>query len=322
MWMLVHLMLLSRILSVDVPIDDKEEEFQNYHLSCNTKGTGTHPRKEPCNLPWASVDCSRRYMAEDEKTKNRTYVFLLGYPFTGTSAIHFVLANNDLVSTLSHPGILGGEKEGWRLPIELKGKTYPNGFVSVNDHHWRTELEIPWPELMEVYHSHWNLSRNILLECSPPEIMHPQELLDRFSPLGKVRFILLLRSPCNIGDTAKKENPSYWSARALKYQNRIATLYERRLFVLRFEDACTIPIQVHAALDEWVPGLSFKSFDLEPHLVSLRKKALSLKAYCDQIALPQWPSVLSVELNETASSVEEMQTSIKEFGYSASITKT
>jgi hypothetical protein len=57
-------------------------------------------------------------------------------------------------------------------------------------------IKIPWASLAKMYHQKWNLSRPILLENSPPEIFHADSLFKKFSKTGAVRFVLLVRSPC------------------------------------------------------------------------------------------------------------------------------
>ena len=172
----------------------------------------------------------------------RTYLFLLGYPQTGTSSSQFWLATAPGVSVLN--GDLGANtwEEGWHvdglkerfdLAERWQGHTGDDACPSRRLEGLRP---IPWARLAKTcrgrarkaflderqevciprrasrrarasssvehirrrrYHSHWNLSKPVLLENSPPEILHARDLDRVFSPTGDVRFLVLARSPRN-----------------------------------------------------------------------------------------------------------------------------
>ena len=149
----------------------------------------------------STVACPRSFPGA-----NRTYLFLLGYPRTGTSAAHFLLATSPSVSTLAPSGILSNRKEGWEM------KMFPGALQALQDklvsfkqlttkssiNRWTIPADrIPWSKFDEDWHHRWNLSRPVLLENSPPEIRFPERLLQQYNDKGDVRFIILARSPCN-----------------------------------------------------------------------------------------------------------------------------
>ena len=189
------------------------------------------------------------------------FLFLLGWPSSGTSALHFLLATSISVATLRHPGLLGPSKEGWHVSHVKEALSGQRGDASAL---------IPWQTLFDVYHSDWNLSRPILLENSPPEIQHAADLNATFSPGGKVRFLLLVRSACSKGDMwdsyANKykylASPLRLPANALRLYSRMGAHsrsiiddFKEDVFVLRYEDLCLRWNETLQQITAWEPRL-------------------------------------------------------------------
>ena len=103
----------------------------------------------------------------------------MGWPYSGTSGTHFLLASSPNVSTLAPRDVMGPAKEGWE---QLRFK---QRFSRAQ--RWDASTALPWDEIRSGYLARWNLSRPLLLENSPPEILHAQELHDTFAPHGKAR---------------------------------------------------------------------------------------------------------------------------------------
>ena len=124
---------------------------------------------------------------EKEDTQLTRYLFLLGFPFTGTSAVHFLLGTSANVSTLGNPKTLGPTKEGWHIAgtkEEYEDRWDPSGPRPKRGKSISWDA-FPWSRIGEVYHSHWNLSRPLLVESSPPEIIHADRVnatMPRFRP--------------------------------------------------------------------------------------------------------------------------------------------
>ena len=189
------------------------------------------------------------------------YLFLLGWPFSGTSALHFLLATSNSVATVNRPGVLGPAKEGWAVSHVRAALTLGQ--------RWNTSTPIPWQTLFDVYHSAWNLSRPILLENSPPEIIRAAELNATFSPGGKVRFLLLVRSACSKGDMWDSyanikylASPLRLPANALRLYSRMGAHsrsiiddFKEDVFVLRYEDLCLRWNETLQQITAWEPRL-------------------------------------------------------------------
>ena len=131
----------------------------------------------------AMVDCHPPLAAPD----SAAYLFILGYANAGTSALHFILATSDSVSTVADPFQLGSHKEGWAIQAfhgKDRGKLISYKKLTDERHidRWTMEADrVPWQQLDDAYHASWSLTKPVLLENSPPEIQFPERLISQFS---------------------------------------------------------------------------------------------------------------------------------------------
>lgn len=231
-----------------------------------------------CSIDAATLPpVGQNYLHDGKPTR---YLFLLGQPYSGTSAVHFLLATSLAVSTLGPPGKMGPAKEGWLLSGVKNMLKF--------DQRWNRSFPgIPWQRLHNSYHSRWNLSRPILLENSPPEINHAAELNATFSPGGKVRFLLLVRSACSKG--------TMWSTYEQRFNvlgpkgistgeiysdifntsRSIVDAFGKDVFVLRFEDICLRWPETLGRLAAWEPQLGDIDISQVPFLDSPNKNLRS-----------------------------------------------
>lgn len=104
-----------------------------------------------------------------------SYLFVLCPPYSGSTLLWKLLSTSKSVSSL--PG------EGQFLP-ELESL--------MRDKQWDPEQKRPWPEIRRVWESYWDMSKPVLLEKSPPNIIRARELVVHFHP---ARFIVMVRNP-------------------------------------------------------------------------------------------------------------------------------
>lgn len=212
------------------------------------------------------------------------YLFLLGWPFSGTSALHFLLATSISVATLGNPGLLGPSKEGWHV------SGVKTAFAGQR---FNASAPIPWQTLFDVYHSAWNLSRPILLENSPPEIIRATDLNATFSPGGKVRFLLLVRSACSKGDMWSSYSriltgsalpaDELYSSMGTGFRS-IIDAFKEDVFVLRYEDLCLRWDETLLQITAWEPRLGDMAISRVPGGASHRQlhehAQVSILKYC------------------------------------------
>lgn len=249
------------------------------------------------------------------------FLFVLGFPFTGTTAVH------DLIGQLSTVSMLGNAKlgspsksEGWRQNGWAKQKS---------DAKWgNPDAFFDWGKLRSYYMSLWNQSQPLLLEKSPPETIRADALHSTFSALGKVRFIVVAHSMCahdgKIGTlgcdhptdakslSAESRQPGFgpigseikgdsfgecWSARGDELVG-IAERYGDDAFLIRYEDLCFSWTEVISALAKWEPLLSDlakpqanEAAQVDLHVASKTKHPhghMSIRDYCQTEAVPKW----------------------------------
>lgn len=266
--------------------------FNHTALRCNCS---IDAKKLP---PFKQLPFKQGYRVQDLNThyEPSRYLFLLGWPYSGTSAVHFLLATSLSVSTLGPPGVLGPDKEGW-------AKSHLKNSLTARQR-WNVSQPLPWQQLRTVYHSHWNLSRPILLENSPPEILHAAELNATFSPTGKVRFLLLVRSACSSGSMQStyavyskithSRSHDLYSAMG-KVSRSVIDAFGEDVFVLRYEDLCLRWNETLLRITAWEPRLGdidisrVPSAASHPKMIAHGHEQTSILKYCDA-ARSAWQS--------------------------------
>ncbi len=109
-----------------------------------------------------------------EEAENK-FLFILSPPFSGTTLLWNILGSSPNVS--SHPNegqFLDGARQ------EMRGNQ------------WDSEKEIDWDRVEDVWRRHWDPSKAVLLEKSPPNLLRASELGGRFDP---AYFIVMMRNP-------------------------------------------------------------------------------------------------------------------------------
>lgn len=270
-------------------------------VSCADEFVGGHACTVDCCSQNDEADSSSN-SSSAAAADQQTVLFLLGFPWTGTSALHFLLATGSGVATLGKSGELGPSKEGWAKTMH-HGNELKHAFAGGN-FQLPAEGIIPWTKLVKQYHALWGTHKKpILLENSPPEIMHARKLKEVFEKdrPERVKFLVLARQPCN---TKTVENPgpdrgnNFFARLALVQQ--IVKEFGKDVFLLRYEDLCVRPEESVAAIEKWLPKIGklnvnarsktkhkkrgHRSLKLHDHAASL-----TVPEYCKRVAVPSWP---------------------------------
>ena len=272
----------------------------------NGRQTLTSPENCTCVIDTTTVpELIARPVAAKASGVPTSFLFLLGYPHTGTSALHFLLATSGSVSTIADPALLASNKEGMaHLPGGRPADRWTRSF-------WSPE----YAELVErIYLSHWNRSK-ILLENSPPEIYLHRQLNSSFSKYGKVRFILLVHGVCGMRPNRYAVQLSRWNmsarcfhgpchefsdewksyisaswALALHTYLGIIADYGQDVFVVRYEDLCLRLSHVLRDLAAWEPRLADINVSRVPKAgrnTSEHHVPSTISSYCES-AVQHW----------------------------------
>ena len=91
------------------------------------------------------------------------------------------------------------------LPAE--GQFLPEVRAVMRDEPWDAEPPLPWPEIKEVWDRHWDHTKPVLVEKSPPNLIRVDEIRLHFAP---VRFVVMVRDPYAHTEGLMRRNG--WSA--------------------------------------------------------------------------------------------------------------
>jgi hypothetical protein len=298
---------------------------------CTDEFVGGHA----CTVDCCSLDDETHVSnSSSAATDQQTMLFLLGFPFTGTSALHFLVATGHGVGTLGDPNLLGPHKEGWSQ-VKYEGVPLKDAFekgtnFDIPDHY------IPWTKLVKEYHKLWGSQKPILLESSPPEIMHVHKLKEMFGKdhPERVKFLVLAKQPCNTKLTPWGKKNVFARLALMK---QIVKEFRKDVFLLRYEDLCVRPETSAAALERWLPKMGKLNVNARstPNKQPPQKDPAhdhdgtrTIPEYCEQIAVPSWPVQSNIDVTKAdgmpgrylgGSSINDL---MNFFGYTPSFNET
>jgi hypothetical protein len=147
--------------------------------------------------------------------------------------------------------------------LPLEGQFLPELKGVMREKPWDTSHQLPWPLIKEAWESHWDKSKPILLEKSPPNIIRTREILTHFQP---VKFVLMVRNPYAQTEGLMRRNN--WTAKraanfsmmCLRTQlDNSRTLDD--VLVLTYESLAQNPASACEKLIAFIPGLN----DIDPN---------------------------------------------------------
>jgi hypothetical protein len=303
MWLRLLIVLILRLSNLDQH-DVVAAEINEFKCEINKGSLGVTPH--------------RHRWRNSATNASHTWVMLLGVAYSGTSAAHFLLENNNPnVSVLKHSGILNSQKEGWTMIMsnesrvkELRGKSLKSVAAGNrwNPKKLQIQLGNPWSDVVRTYMQKWNLSQKYLLENSPPEILYYREIIKEFRAMQKkgnemrMAVVLLTRNPCN----SKDPNFSAWMYHYFAILKDIEA-HGGDVFLLRYEDICGTARQkkqLNIDLEKFLPDFGQLDFDAIPspghrHTNSTQRALAdtithahlykSVSAYCKSHFFPEIP---------------------------------
>lgn len=103
------------------------------------------------------------------------YLFVLCPPYSGSTLLWKLLSTSNSVSA---------------LPAE--GQFLPEVAQLMRDKPWQAEHKLPWPQIKTEWEKHWDSSKPVLLEKSPPNLIRAPEIAQHFQP---AKFVVMVRNP-------------------------------------------------------------------------------------------------------------------------------
>ncbi len=204
------------------------------------------------------------------KIPQNKYLFILSLPNSGSTLLSKILTTSKNVSANNTQGTC----EGQTLPTVRK-------LMFDHDERWNEQLTLDWAYIQAEWRKYWDVTRPVLLEKSPPNLIRAKSIITHFQPSY---FIILIRNPYAICDgfLNRKKNP--WEAEVaakfvihqLKLQRKNAEQLSNRL-ILSYEFLTTKPTEFKCQLLEFLPEISDIQTDITFNVHNKIGKAMTLQ---------------------------------------------
>lgn len=138
----------------------------------------------------------------------KKYVFIGGLHRSGTSAITNILGTSNLVSILTDTNVPENEGQHIQSVYNCAGKHGgPGKFGFDINYHYTEKSKLLTKEnnskIINEWSKYWNLNKPILIEKSPPNIIHTRYLQEL---VNDSYFIIIIRHPIAVSLATKKWN--------------------------------------------------------------------------------------------------------------------
>ena len=180
------------------------------------------------------------------KRKNNTFLFILSPPFSGSTLLNQILSTSSNISCNNNIVL----REGQHLPIAHK--------IMFHNDRWNVHKQFPWQKIKKIWMEYWDLSKAVLLEKSPPNIIRAIEIQKCFNDC---KFICLTRNPyAQIEGKIRRHEKDITVATEeilfyLKTQQRNVTQLKNVLY-LSYEELTDCPGKAKEKIIEFAPDLS------------------------------------------------------------------
>ena len=176
-----------------------------------------------------------------------SYVFVLCAPYCGSTVLWRLLGTSESVSSLP--------AEGQVLP-EVKEMMY-------GPRRWDAEYRLPWQTIKEVWERYWDLSKPLVVEKSPPNLIRTEDIIRNFHP---AYFIIMVRNPYAHSEGLMRYNrwkakqAAEFSAYCLKRQKENA-LSLKNSVSFSYEELVHNPQDVCTKMRSLLPALGYLKYD-------------------------------------------------------------
>lgn len=179
------------------------------------------------------------------KHDNR-FLFILSPPYGGSTLLNQIISSSNSVS-VNNPF---GTREGQRLPKVID-------LMFNHKRRWDKDLDFDWIQIKKEWLKYWDLTKPILLEKSPPNIIRAKSISNHFKPSF---FIIFFRNPyalCESYMRRSKLSPkdaAAFTLQCLNYQKKNIEILND-FIVVSYEELTTTPDLTISKLSEFLPQL-------------------------------------------------------------------
>jgi hypothetical protein len=124
-------------------------------------------------------------------TCDKTFIFVICPPFSGSTAIYSLLSTSAHAVTLLESGAKVGEGQ-WLYFQKDKGKEK----LRYKDEDGFFNATLYSEVIREAWRMNNTVNASVFIEKSPPNIFRAHKLYNEFRKIGRVRFLLMLQGPC------------------------------------------------------------------------------------------------------------------------------
>lgn len=196
------------------------------------------------------------------------FLFILSPPFGGSSVLTQIIASSQNVS-LNNPN---GTCEGQQLPGVRK-------IMFEDPDRWNPKRKYPWPFIRKEWMKAWDLTKPILLEKSPPNLVRLNQIARHFSPLF---LICMVREPFSNAEglirrtQMEPSRAAHFVLRCMLHQRRNIEMLEN-VVSLTYEELTDNPEQVKERIIRLLPELQDINHEMvfRPHNFKAKKMKLT-----------------------------------------------
>jgi hypothetical protein len=199
-------------------------------------------------------------------TRTNKYLFILAPPYSGSTLLNEIISTSPFVS-VNNPF---ESREGQQLP-ELKK-------IMFRDGRWSLNLELNWLEIKMIWRKYWDVTKPVLLDKSPPNIVRAMEIQNHFNPAF---FIIFLRDPYVLceglirKDNLSPERAATFVVKIFEHQRKNIDGLEKT-FLIKYQDLVNHPDKISQELIKFIPELIEIKVDLKYKAHNASRKPMKI----------------------------------------------
>lgn len=225
--------------SLEAP--NKNKNKPNAPIKQKTKSPPESPKEKPVGL---------KVKKRNNKPKigNNKYLFILCPPFSGSTILYKIIHTHSKVSTfIGNTEAVEGQGQGFLI----------NNVEDYEDNRHNSEYVLPVDEMKQLFDKHWDHSKPILCDRSPPFVHFANQIEEHFEQFGEVYFLIMIRNPY----ATRWIQESSWVRFAEEQKYNIETLKNTCWFT--YEDLVSHREVVVDKLNNFLPEFSEDEFNFE-----------------------------------------------------------
>lgn len=143
---------------------------------------------------------------------------------------------------------------------------------------WDEKTELPWEQIKKEWRKYWDVTKPVLLEKSPPNIVRATAIEEHFQP---AYFICLVRNPYALCESINRRAKSSFK-RAAERNIEFLTFQKKNLeslenvMLVSYESLTDLPSETAASLAFFLPELADMQFDGVFNAHNFKKKKMKI----------------------------------------------